>query len=69
VRVDDWDADAPFRYLRFREPPYDDAQLGELAARIGPLLAAGVDVFAYFRHEEEPSAARYAERLLSLLRG
>jgi uncharacterized protein YecE (DUF72 family) len=69
VRVDDWHADAPFRYLRFREPPYDDAQLEELAARIRPLLAAGVDVFAYFRHEEEPSAPLYAERLLSLLRG
>jgi hypothetical protein len=68
VRVDDWDADAPFRYLRFREPPYDDAQLEGLAARIRPLLAAGVDVFAYFRHEEEPSAPVYAERLLSLLR-
>ena len=69
VRVDDWDADAPFRYLRFREPPYDDARLAEMAARIRPLLAAGVDVFAYFRHEEEPSAPLYAERLLSLLRG
>jgi len=68
VRVDDWEADAPFRYLRFREPPYDDAQLARLAERIGPLLAAGVDVFAYFRHEEEPSAPLYAERLLSLLR-
>ena len=22
VRVNDWDADAPFRYLRFREPPH-----------------------------------------------
>jgi uncharacterized protein YecE (DUF72 family) len=69
VRVDDWDADAPFRYLRFREPPYTDAEIEELAARIAPLLAAGVDVFAYFRHEEEPSAPLYAERLLSLLRG
>ena len=68
VRVDDWEADAPFRYLRFREPPYDDAQLARLAQRIEPLLAGGVDVFAYFRHEEEPSAPLYAERLLSLLR-
>ncbi len=68
VRVGDLAADASFRYLRFREPPYDDAQLGELAARIRPLLAGGADVFAYFRHEEEPSAPLYAERLLSLLR-
>ena len=62
-------ADAPFRYVCFREPPYDDTQLEGLAARIRPLLDAGVDVFAYFRHEEEPSAPLYAERLLSLLRG
>jgi uncharacterized protein YecE (DUF72 family) len=69
VRVDNWDADAPYRYLRFREPPYTKAQIEALAGRIAPLLAAGVDVFAYFRHEEEPSAPLYAERLLSLLRG
>ena len=38
VRVNDWDADAPFRYLRFREPPYADDALRELAARIRPLV-------------------------------
>ena len=37
-------------------------------ARIRPLLAAGVDVFAYFRHEEEPTAPAYAARLLELVR-
>ena len=67
VRVDDWDAPAPFRYLRFREPPYDDGDLGELAARIRPLLERGVDVYAYFRHEDEPSAPRSAERLRTLV--
>jgi uncharacterized protein YecE (DUF72 family) len=67
VRVGDWDADAPFRYLRFRDPPYDEAALAALAERIRPLLAAGVDVYAYFRHEDEPSAPRYAERLLELV--
>jgi uncharacterized protein YecE (DUF72 family) len=68
VRVGDWDAEAPFRYLRFREPPYGETELVTLAARIRPLLEAGVDVFAYFRHEEEPTAPRAAERLLALLR-
>jgi uncharacterized protein YecE (DUF72 family) len=67
VRVDDWDAGAPFRYLRFREPPYDEAQLEEIAARLRPLLASGVDVYAYFRHEDEPTAPRYAARVLELL--
>jgi uncharacterized protein YecE (DUF72 family) len=63
VRVGDWEA-APFRYLRFREPPYAEEELGELARRIA---GAGVPVYAYFRHEDEPAAPRYAERLLELV--
>jgi uncharacterized protein YecE (DUF72 family) len=55
-----------FRYLRLREPPYDDAALRGWAARLEPLLADGIDVYAYFKHEDEPSAPLYAERLLAL---
>jgi uncharacterized protein YecE (DUF72 family) len=69
VRVNDWEAAAPSRYLRFREPPYSAAELEELASRIGSLLEAGIDVFAYFRHEDVPTAPAYAERLLSLVFG
>ena len=29
----------------------------------------GLDVFAYFQHEDEPTAPRYAERLLELVSG
>jgi hypothetical protein len=32
-----------------------------------PLVDGGVEVYAYFRHEDEPTAPRYAERLLTLL--
>jgi uncharacterized protein YecE (DUF72 family) len=67
VRVDDWDAPAPWRYLRFREPPYDDGALRAAAARIAPLLESGVEVFAFFRHEDEPTAPAYAQRLRQLL--
>jgi uncharacterized protein YecE (DUF72 family) len=67
VRINDWDADAPFRYLRFRDPPYGDAEIAALAARIAPLLARGIEVYAYFRHEDEPAAPRYAGRLLEIL--
>ena len=67
VRVNDLDADAPFRYLRLREPPYDDAALRGIAERIGAELAAGKPVFVYFKHEDEPTAPRYAARLLTLL--
>jgi uncharacterized protein YecE (DUF72 family) len=68
VRVDDRDADAPFRYLRFREPPYSEEQLAGIAATIEPLLEEGLEVFAYFRHEEAPTAPAYAARLLELVR-
>jgi uncharacterized protein YecE (DUF72 family) len=69
VRVNEWDADAPFRYVRFRDPPYSDDDLKGFAQRIRPLLDEGVEVYAYFRHEDEPSAPAYAQRLLALLAG
>jgi hypothetical protein len=31
-------------------------------------LRLGEDVYAYFRHEDEPTAPQYAERLLELVR-
>jgi uncharacterized protein YecE (DUF72 family) len=67
VRVNDLEAIAPFRYLRFRDPPYEDDALAGLAATIRPLVAGGVHVYAYFKHEDEPTAPRYAQRLLELL--
>jgi uncharacterized protein YecE (DUF72 family) len=66
VRANALEDDAPFRYLRLREPPYDDAGLEAWAQRLEPLLAAGVDVYCYFKHEDEPTAPGYAERLLAL---
>jgi len=67
VRVDAWDAPGRWRYLRFREPPYDGAALAEIAARIRPLLENAIEVFAFFRHEDEPTAPAYASRLIELL--
>lgn len=67
VAVNALEAAAPFRYLRFREPPYDDEALAALAESVRPLLGAGIDVYAYFRHEDAPTAPAYAERLLALL--
>jgi uncharacterized protein YecE (DUF72 family) len=64
VRVNDLETEARFRYVRFRDPPYSDEQLRASAARLRPV---DVPLFAYFRHEDEPSAPRYAERLLELL--
>jgi uncharacterized protein YecE (DUF72 family) len=53
--------------VRLREPPYSDAALREWAGRIRPLLADGIDVYVYFKHEDEPDAPRYAQRLLELV--
>jgi len=64
VRVGDLEAPAPFRYLRLRQPPYDERALGELAAR---LRRVGEPTYVYFRHEDEPTAPGYARRLLELL--
>jgi uncharacterized protein YecE (DUF72 family) len=61
------DGAAPFRYVRLREPPYSERALREWASRLALLLADGVEVFAYFKHEDEPTAPAYAERLLALL--
>jgi uncharacterized protein YecE (DUF72 family) len=67
VRVNDLEATAPFRYLRLREPPYSDEELRDWADRIRKLLADEIEVYCYLRHEDEPTAPRYAERLRSLL--
>jgi uncharacterized protein YecE (DUF72 family) len=67
VHVNSFDGEAAFRYLRFREPPYEDDALAAIADRIRPLLADGIRVYAYFKHEDEPTAPQYAQRLLALL--
>jgi uncharacterized protein YecE (DUF72 family) len=67
VRVGALDPDVPFCYLRLREPPYDEAALAAWAGRIAPVLAAGKEVYCYFKHEDEPAAPRYAERLAKLV--
>lgn len=67
VRVNQLETSAGFRYLRLREPPYDDPTLGAWAAWIRPLREAGIRVHAYFKHEDEPTAPWYARRLLELL--
>lgn len=70
VRVNQLEGtEAGFRYLRLRDTPYDDAQLQGWADTIRGLLAGGVDVFCYFKHEDEPTAPAYAARLRELVNG
>lgn len=64
VRVNDLEHEAPFRYLRFRDPPYTDDDLRTTAEA---LRAIDVPAYAYFRHEDAPTAPAYARRLLELV--
>ena len=64
VRVNDLENDASFRYVRFRDPPYSDAELQRWAER---LRVIAEPVFAYFRHEDAPTAPAYAQRFLELI--
>jgi uncharacterized protein YecE (DUF72 family) len=68
AHVNSFDGEAPFRYFRLREPPYDDETLRAWAGRFRPLLDRGTRIYCYFKHEDEPTAPVYAERLLELLR-
>lgn len=58
----------PFGFLRLRRSAYTDRELGAWAERIGAALAAGHDVYCYFKHEDEGASPRMAERLAHLIR-
>jgi len=55
---------AGFAYLRLRKPDYSQETRHQLADRGKKLAEAGIDVFAYFKHEDTPDGALYAEELL-----
>jgi len=59
---------ADFSYYRFRQLEYSTEQRRELRQKISAKLTEGKDVFAYFKHEETPQGALYAEELLKALR-
>ena len=54
---------ADFSYLRLRKANYSAKAREEIANRVSRLSQKG-DVFAYFKHEETPEGALYAEELL-----
>ena len=58
-----------FLYLRLRRHDYDEAELDGWAARIEPFLAAGDDVYAFFRHDAVGRAGELAVGLLRRLGG
>ena len=55
---------APFVYVRLRKEDYSPAERAEVAERVRGMLAGGRDVYVFFKHEDTPAGAVYAEELL-----
>jgi uncharacterized protein YecE (DUF72 family) len=53
-----------FAYYRFRKPAYTGEERRAMLDRIEQHVAAGRNVYAYFKHEETPEGALYAAELL-----
>jgi uncharacterized protein YecE (DUF72 family) len=58
----------PFAYYRFRKPTYTEEERRGMVARMAEHMAAGRNVFAYFKHEETPEGVLYAQNLLHEMR-
>ena len=55
---------ADFGYYRYRKPTYTLEERKVMTGRLREHLAAGRDVYAYFKHEETPEGALYAVEVL-----
>ncbi len=56
---------ADFVYSRLRKAEYGKETLAEIERQTREQLDSGRDVFAFFKHEEDPHGALYAEDLLA----
>ena len=55
---------ADFCYFRLRKGDYSDEGRAEIATRVREVLGSGRDAYVYFKHEEDPRGAIWAEDLL-----
>lgn len=55
---------ADWAYFRLRKDDYTADERAEIAAKAEELLGTGRDVFVFFKHEESPAGALYAEQLI-----
>ena len=55
---------ADYAYYRYRKPSYTPEERKAMVGRHAEHLAAGRDVFAYFKHEETPEGVLYAVDVL-----
>ena len=53
-----------FVYFRLRKPDYTQEDRDAIAKNVGRLLDDGKDVFLFFKHEDTPQGALYAEEML-----
>ena len=66
--VDTLGETAPFAYARLRKREgYTEHEIVVWSERLRPMLEAGKDVYAYFRHDDSGANALSAERLRDLL--
>src|SRR5262249_52007979 len=56
---------AGFAYYRMRKAEYSAAERKQIAKKIEEHATAGRDVYMYFKHEDTPEGALYAEGLLN----
>ena len=55
---------AGFVYSRLRKAEYSAQERREIAVRSRVMIAGGRDLFVFFKHEDTPAGALYAEELL-----
>lgn len=53
-----------FVYFRLRKPEYSAEDRAAIAARVSDLMGGGRDVYLFFKHEDTPEGALYAEEIL-----
>jgi len=62
-------ATGAFAYYRYRKPSYTGEERSAMLDAIGQHVAAGRNVYAYFKHEETPEGVLYAAELLREVKG
>lgn len=55
---------ADFVYVRLRKPDYSADERADIAQRVKQMLGNNRDVYCFFKHEDTPAGAQYAEELL-----
>jgi uncharacterized protein YecE (DUF72 family) len=59
---------AGFVYGRLRKPDYSVEERQDIASRARRFLDSGRDLYVFFKHEESPAGALYAQELLTTIR-